>query len=182
MIHKFLIIAAGWTRSAARGNTPKEARQMRQHEPDLRRIAPTNRATGQVYHHLPGLMPSSAAAKPVRRGPAHDAMGRVHQCVHRTHPRLAHHPHGWWLPMTHVPAPRRRERFKPQAGELPFDVIENAIVAEIGEEAFEEVTQHALKNIEDHPHRGHPWLLPEEIIAILARGWARADEELGEEA
>ncbi len=61
MIHNvFLIIGAGSTCDAARGITPKEARRMRQQEPDLRRIAPTNgrriSAAGQVVEHLPGRL------------------------------------------------------------------------------------------------------------------------------
>lgn len=81
--------------------------------------------------------------------------------------------------MAHVPAPRHRARFKPVATDLPFDYIENAIIGAIGEEAYERVVQVAAARIA-HPHQGHPWLLPEEIVAELASGWDRADRELGE--
>ncbi len=82
--------------------------------------------------------------------------------------------------MARIPSPRRRERFKTEKTCIPFDLVENAIIAEIGEEAYERVVQQAAARIDGHPHQGHPWLLPEEIVAVLALGWARADQELGE--
>jgi len=82
--------------------------------------------------------------------------------------------------MAIIPAPRRRERFQAEETSLPFMVIENTIIAEIGEDAYERVVQRAAERTADHPHQGHPWLLPEEIIAVLALGWDRADQELGE--
>ncbi len=82
--------------------------------------------------------------------------------------------------MARILNPRRREPFKPEDVNLPFAYIENAIVAEIGEEAYKRVVQIAAARIADHPQQGSPLLLPGEIIAVLALGWDRAFHELGE--